>query len=234
MLLLHASGMSSWSWRPNIAALASAHRVYAIDLIGDAGKSEYLTRSNIMRTGQDQAELYDFIAESLGIGPAIVVGASEGGFIATNFALHHPERVKGLVLIAPMGYAGALKAALRITFAQLVPLGSVHDATFRWAFSDEPSLMAEYAEWFPLLMTGTIPAKVPPLAFAPEERQAIAVPVLYVFGTRDNVIGDPERARAMVADVPGARVEILDAGHLVAAERPDEVNTLILGFASGL
>ncbi len=40
MLLLHASVVSSWSWKDNVEALSQDYRTYAVDLIGDVGKSE--------------------------------------------------------------------------------------------------------------------------------------------------------------------------------------------------
>ena len=44
----------------------------------------------------------------------MVVGASEGGFIASNLALWHPDRVQRLILLGPMGYSGAIGAIARL------------------------------------------------------------------------------------------------------------------------
>lgn len=234
MLLLHASGVGSWSWRSNAAELGENYRLFAIDLIGDAGKSEYADLSHVMRTREDQAELYDDIMDQLGISdPAIVVGASEGGFVASNIAVHRPERVDRLILLGPMGYAGATGAVLRIMGAQFFPLEPIQDATFRWAFSDAPNVIAEFDVWFRLLMSDTFPVKVAPLPLPPEERQSIAAPTLFIFGTRDNLVGDPEAARTVVSDMPDASVAVVEAGHLMGVERPSEINALILSFVSG-
>lgn len=233
MLLLHASGVSSWSWRVNAAALGAAYRLYAIDTIGDAGKSEYATLETVLKTREDQAALYDEIMDKLGIeGAAVVVGASEGGFIASNLAVHRPERVERLVLLGPMGYSGAAGAVLRIMGAQYFPLAPIQDATFRWAFSDADAVIAEFNEWFRLLMAQTLPVKVAPLPLPAAERQAIAAPTLFVFGTRDNLVGDPEAARALVSDMGDVRVEVVEAGHLMGAETPDRIDRLILDFAA--
>jgi hypothetical protein len=163
-------------------------------------------------------------------GSAIVVGASEGGFIASNLAVHRPERVDRLILLGPMGYAGATGAVLRIMGAQFMPLGPVQDATFRWAFSDAPAVIAEFNEWFRLLMSDAFPVKVAPFPLPVEERRSIAAPTLFVFGTRDNLVGDPEAARALVSDMPDASVAVVEAGHLMAVERPAEIEALILDF----
>ena len=39
LVLLHGGGLSSTAWFTNIAQLSANHRVYAVDAIGDAGKS---------------------------------------------------------------------------------------------------------------------------------------------------------------------------------------------------
>lgn len=84
LLLLHASGVAGWSWKFNAQALSEKYRIYAIDLIGDAGKSELASMDHVLENGRDQAELYKEISEKLGANKAFVAGASEGGFIASN------------------------------------------------------------------------------------------------------------------------------------------------------
>jgi pimeloyl-ACP methyl ester carboxylesterase len=230
MLLLHASGVSGWSWKFNIEGLSREYRTYAIDLIGDAGKSKFASLDNIMKDGHDQAELYREISENLDVDKAFVVGASEGGFIGSNYAIDYPERIEKLVLLGPMGYAGATQSVLRIMLAQFFPIKPIQESTFSWAFSDSPELENEFGEWFQLIMSGIKPAKVTPLPFSVEQRQSIQVPVLFVFGERDNLVGDPEKARSLVQDIPDVRVEVVDAGHLMGGELPEQVNGLILDF----
>lgn len=232
LILLHASGVASWSWGPNMPALAAQYRVHAIDLIGDAGKSALSDLGMRFRSGADQAAHYAEVMDLLGIERAAVIGASEGGFIATNLALHHPGRVERMALLGPMGYSGAIGAVARIFLTQFFPVPALQRATFRWAFSDDPALLEDYAEWFALVMSGLRPAKVPPLPFGAEARAAISVPTLFVFGTRDRLVGDAETARALVQDVPGAQVRLVAAGHLMAAESPDVVDPILLSFLS--
>lgn len=230
LLLLHASGVAGWSWKYNVDALSEHYRTYAIDLIGDVGKSEYASLDHVMKTVQDQVALYTEITDKLGIEKAYVVGASEGGFIGSNYALYAPERVEKLALLGPMGYSGAVESILRISVAQFFPLKPIQTNTFRWAFSDSDALMEDFGEWFRLFMSEVTPIKVPPLPLPAADRQQITVPVLFVFGSRDNLVGDPVAAEALVQDMPDVRVEIVEAGHLMGAEIPDQINELLLAF----
>jgi pimeloyl-ACP methyl ester carboxylesterase len=59
------------------------------------------------------------------------------------------------------------------------------------------------------------------------------VPLLLVLGEKDNLVGNPEAARALVQDIPDIQVEVLDTGHLIGAEQPEQVNKLILQFFEG-
>jgi pimeloyl-ACP methyl ester carboxylesterase len=230
LFLLHASGVAGWSWKFNVEGLSQRYRTYTVDLIGDAGKSEFTSLKHVMANGADQARLYAEIADELGVDKAYVVGASEGGFIGTNYALHYPERVEKLALLGPMGYAGATQSIVRIMFAQFFPLKPIQEYTFSWAFSDSQVLKEAFGEWFRLYMTEYIPAKVSPMPFSAEERQSLQVPVLFVFGETDNLVGDPEAATALVQDIPDVQVEIVDAGHLMGGEQPEQINALIVGF----
>ena len=185
-----------------------------------------------MRTGEDQADLYAEIADQFGIEKSVVVGASDGGAIASHYALKYPGRVEKLALMGPMGYAGANESIIRISFAQFFPLKPVQKSTFKWAFSDSDKLIEEFSEWFTLTMTGytggTI--RVAPSMLSAEQRQSFQMPVMFIFGTRDNLVGDPQAAKALVQDVPDVRVEIVEAGHLMGGEIPEECNQLLLDF----
>lgn len=232
MMMLHASGVAGWSWKFNVEELSQYYRTYTIDTLGDVGKSEYTDIDNILKDGEDQADLYAEIADQLGIEKAVVVGASDGGAIASYFAIHYPERVEKLVLMGPMGYAGATRSIISIMFAQFFPLEPIQNATFKWAFSDSDVLIEEFGEWFTLTMTEYVGGaiRVAPSELSPEQRQSIQVPVLFIFGTRDNLVGDPQAAKELVQDVPDVRVEIIEAGHLMGGENPEECNQLILDF----
>ncbi len=230
LILLHASGVAGWSWKHNAQELSRHYQLFVIDTIGDAGLSSYHDLNKLLKTGRDLADFYTGIFSMLDIETAVIVGASEGGFLGTNIALHHPERVEKLILAGPMGYSGAGKSVMRITLAQLFPLNIFQEGTERWAFGTDKKVRDDFGEWFQLLLSSTAPKKVAPFAFSSEQRQSLSVPVMFIFGERDNLVGNTEAAVALVQDIPDVRVKIVDTGHLVAAEKPEMVNRMIIDY----
>ena len=230
LVLLHVSGVPSWSWQYNIQELSRHYRTYAIDTIGDAGASELKTRDHYPEDGKAQARLYSEIFDKLGIKSTYIAGGSEGGFIGTNIALYAPTRVKKLALLGPMGYGGTTASVLRIMLVQFFPLKPIQDSTIPWAFGDDPKVTRFSGEWLRLFMTETFPRKARPVPFTPGQLRNIKVPVLLVLGKRDNLVGDPENTRPLAQNIPDVRIEVLNTGHFVGVEQPQKVNRLIIEF----
>jgi len=91
VLLLHASCLSSWSWIYNVEELSKHYRVYAIDTIGDAGKSVLNDLDNYPQDGKALSDLYIEISDKLGAQHAYVVGASQGGIYCNELCPNAPE-----------------------------------------------------------------------------------------------------------------------------------------------
>jgi pimeloyl-ACP methyl ester carboxylesterase len=231
MLLLNAAAMSGWSWLPNVGALNEVYRTYAVDTLGEAGKSRLTDVSVYPPDGKAYADLHVEITDALGIERAYVVGASFGGYMATSYALHYPERVEKLALLGPMGMTPQTGAtAARIAVAQFFPIEPIQRSTARWALGDSPQVLEESSEWFQVVVTGMMPAESQPVAFTPEQLATLEVPVLLVIGERDALTGDPEAVKALAGHVPDIQIEVLDSGHLIGMEHPDRVNELLMAF----
>ena len=233
LFLLHASAMSSWSWLYNVEALSARYRTYAVDTIGDAGKSVLADVDHAPADGAALAELYAGLMDRLGVTKASFIGASQGGFIATNIALHRPERVDKIVLSGPMGYGGTNASVLRILLTTIFPIKPFHAGTLRWAFGDDPRVQAAIGEWFRLILEGVISRQPRPRPFSGDELARLDCPVLLILGSRDGLVGNPERSKRAVKPIRDVRIEVLDTGHLVSAEKPSEFNRLVLNFLSG-
>lgn len=230
LFLLHASAMASWSWLYNVDGLNARFRTYAVDTIGDAGKSVLADIARSPQDGPALAGLYADLMDKLGVEKASFMGGSQGAFLSANMALHRPERVDKLVLCGPMGLGGTNASVLRILLTTMFPLKAFHKSTIRWAFGDDPEVRAAIEEWFRLILEGVVSRQPRPRPFSPEELRSLKQPVLLVLGSRDGLVGSPARSMKAAQDIPDVRIEVLDAGHLVSAERPDEFNRLVLDF----
>jgi pimeloyl-ACP methyl ester carboxylesterase len=231
VLLLHAAGMSASSWLYNIEGLNKHYRTYAIDNIGEVGKSVLNDLDKFPSDGKALSDLYTEISDKLGVTNAHVIGASNGGFIATNYALYAPERVKKLVLLGPMGVTPATDSTIQKIEQSTSPNTQLSpEQMLRWALGDNPKVLEACGEWFGLVMSGTTPRVAAPIPFKPEQLQSISIPVLLILGEKDNLVGDPEKVKELAQNVPDIQIEILNTGHLISADQPDTVNNLIYKF----
>ncbi|MFJ8105501.1 alpha/beta fold hydrolase [Streptomyces sp. NPDC096132] len=97
LLLPGGGGATSASWFAQAAELARVRRVYAVDLIGAAGRTE----ASGARTVADLGDWLDALLAGLGVERADLGGHSHGAWIALHYALRAPERVRRLFLLDP-------------------------------------------------------------------------------------------------------------------------------------
>src|SRR5438552_1214348 len=97
LVLVHGLGGSHVNWMAVAPALARDARVLAVDLAG-FGRTPLGERSADVHANRI---LLDRFLEGVAAGPAVLVGNSMGGLVAMMEAALAPERVAGLVLVAP-------------------------------------------------------------------------------------------------------------------------------------
>lgn len=100
IVMLHGGMGDHRAVLPLVAPLTSSYRVVAPDLRG-SGRSWWGSPLTFDRLTDDVAALLDH----LGVDRAVVGGASQGTGVALRFALRHPNRLAGLVMVQPI-YAG--------------------------------------------------------------------------------------------------------------------------------
>jgi pimeloyl-ACP methyl ester carboxylesterase len=99
LIFLHGSWEEGSQWLPLFEFLAHEFHCFAPDLLG-FGESECpLIQYSIALEVECLAEYL----EALRLRQVYIVGHSLGAWIATSYALKYPERVKGLILLAPEG-----------------------------------------------------------------------------------------------------------------------------------
>lgn len=231
VLLLHYGGMSASMWLHNIEGLSRYYRTYAIDHIGEAGKSALNDLDAYPRDSKALSDLYAEIADRLGIAESYVIGASNGGFIGMSYALYAPQRVKALALLGPAGLAlPPVRMFLNFLLLALFPTQRFKRHLRRRSLGQHPTVLETCDEWVRLMMDGVKPKTATPKGFPPDQFENLRIPLLLILGERDNVIGAPERVKRRVQNLPQVQIEVIDAGHLMAIERPDAVNARMLEF----
>jgi len=94
LVLLHGLLVSGELFAPVLDALAARHHLIVPDLRGH-GRSAHLPGPDTVEQLADDIAL---LLDTLGMGQADVLGYSQGGAVAQQFARAHPGRVRRLVL----------------------------------------------------------------------------------------------------------------------------------------
>src|SRR5665213_3596694 len=99
--MLHGASSNLRVMRPLADRLARDHRVILIDRPGHG----WSTRARLDdSTPAIQGRMIEQALEKLGVGPAILVVHSWAGALGARMALDYPQRVVGLVMLAPVAY----------------------------------------------------------------------------------------------------------------------------------
>ncbi|MFJ7217905.1 alpha/beta fold hydrolase [Amycolatopsis sp. NPDC098790] len=231
-VLLPGRAGTAVMWAPNVPAWSRRGPVYALDLIGEPGRS---TQTAPIRDSAGQAAWLSEVLDALGHGTVHLVGYSFGGWLAANHAARSGHRLASLTLIDPVRTFGELPVPLLLrTTLALVP-GLSHwgrPAFIRWISGgadvapDDPVAAVIEAG----MRTYRIALPTPEL-LTDDQLRSIGIPVLALIAGR-SVIHDAAKAGARArALLPDTRVEVWpDATHAIAGEAADAVNDRVLAF----
>ena len=217
VLLIHDLGDDASVWTDVIDTAFAHHRVAAVDLPGHGGSAP----STGPLTARDVTAGVERAAAQLGAGAISLVGHGAGGWLALDFARHHPTRVSHLVLINAWWLPGD---EIRRT---LMP-HSRDEARLMTALLDGRAFtppdfvlddLARHTDEGPIArLLGTTPDPLPP--FDPIELHALAIPVTIIWSRHDALL-PPALVERLRADLPRATLIQVDAcGHVPMRECP--------------
>jgi len=231
LLLLHATGTSATMWFSNIGPLSSAFRVFAVDILGEPGKSRQV---RLLKNREDCAAWLCDLIQNLGLTRPAMAGLSYGGWHTLNFSLCHPDKVDRIAALAPgasvLPFNWPVLAMLRI-----LPYLPVKPNPLNRFFAKGVCPDALFARQFAL---GARHFRYPDPrksvfteVFSDSELKSIRTPTLFLAGA-DEVIYDPRAAIDRVENlIPGITTALIpDAGHLVSMDQPALVNEQLLKF----
>ena len=253
ILLLHGLPSSSRMFQPLLTRLAKNYHLVAPDYPG-FGHSDWPDPKQFAYTFDHMAQLMNGFTQALSLSHYTLYMQDYGGPVGFRMALAHPERVQALIVqdaVAHNGGLGANWAARRAFWADR----SSHEEALRKNLlslattktrhvGDDPNVELydpdlwtdEYA-----FLNAPGQAQIQSDLFYDYRTNVDAYPkwqtwmrqmqpkLLVVWGKHDLSfdVGEPERYRA---DVPDAKVVVLDAGHFALDTKADEIAEFVREF----
>jgi 3-oxoadipate enol-lactonase len=235
LVLIHGLADDHRLWRKAVPDLALRHRVILYDVRGHGQSTAGSADGTLGQLGADLARLMDVI----GLERAAIAGFSLGGTIAMRLAIDHPEKVDVLFAVATSSrvntaaaqwyadraaMAGAeLKATIdRDTVdAYHISPGELEEGlAIRRQSTQDPAGYRNAAQ----AMAGLRAAPLDP------ELVKIRARTLIVCADLDQHC-PPRAGEIIAAGVPDSTMEIiLGSGHMLPAEKPQELAGLVVGF----
>jgi pimeloyl-ACP methyl ester carboxylesterase len=235
IVLLHGAGFDHTAWALHSRWFAHhGFGVLAPDLPGH-GRSSGAPLATIAEMADWTAALLD----AAGVAKAKLVGHSMGSLVALETAARHPARVSALSLI---GTAATMTVGPDLLKAAETNDHSAIDMVSIWGLGFQAELGGSLAPglWMHSGAQRVLEQCRPGVLFndlcacnayqnALAAAAQIAIPVTLILGERDMMT--PARAgKALAAALPNARTVVLDgAGHIMMAERPDELLAALQG-----
>ncbi|MEU6991673.1 alpha/beta hydrolase [Streptomyces sp. NPDC046465] len=228
MVFVHGTRFSAGQWSSQLAALGDEFPVTAVDLPGHG------ERSAQPWSLAAATEIIASAVDSLGRGPALVVGHSLGGYASLEFARRCPERLRGLILAGASASTRGLWTAPYQWVAGLVPrvpadrLARWNDRLLRRLYPPdvvEATIRSGYS-------FHTLPAAWSEVRgrFDAGAMRQVKAPVLILNGEKDTVFRSGETAFARAH--PHARVELIPrARHLANFDDPAAFTDAVRRFA---
>jgi pimeloyl-ACP methyl ester carboxylesterase len=238
LVLLHGGRASLTMWSANVSDLSREHRVYAVDIIGQPGKS---VAAKTFQKREDLIPWFSELLDVLKISNANLVGQSYGGWFALAFALSKPERVNKIALISPaacfmpLNFQHAMRGARMFFFPSRAAMRSFKLWETYPKNIEDPQNRAFFEAKLEQLYLGfkhyRCQGELNPDIFSDDELRALKAPLLLLIGQQE-VIYDPaksiDRARRLIPTIE-ARL-IPEASHDLAYFQAEAVDELVLDF----
>ena len=246
---------------PSIAALAKElpdRRFLLMDRPGFGLSTPIAYRAETF--GKTIADIQQAVLDGIGVEKVDVVGHSIGALFALRFALHHPNRVRRVVLLGagPVVQGAGVPAPIRLIGSPFGPVmlrlmrgrravrsmiaGSGHGAAladgripevmlnWRVSVDRETESMHHERAMVQAIVDGS--RYRDGVTFPDAELAAIRQPTLMVYGTLDTLGDSALWKRVMEALPEGELAVINDAGHMVWLDEPAGVARRMEGFLS--
>ena len=249
IILIHGSNASLHGWEPWVEQLGKTFRVITMDtpghgLTGPASNDDYSIAAYI--------NFVDEVARELGVDEFVIGGSSMGGNIAWRYALQHPEKVRGLILVDSSGYPNESRdgpiifsllryAPFRALFQKIHSRRLIEQGV-RNAYNNAPVVTPKLIMRYEELNLRKGQRRATALRFAeniaqtlsPPPRGALNIPTLILWGRKDKLI-PVSYAQKFKRDLPNSSLVIYDnVGHMPQEEIPGRSARDVRAFLEGM
>lgn len=232
VILLHGMSASSTMWYPNAKALAEQHRIFAIDLIIEPGKS-YKTAN--FKNIEEVTAWYEEVFWALKLESFHLIGTSRGGWIATDIALHSKRNIKSLILLSPVQTFMWIPPTTDLLKNIFNVFYSKEDGVWRTmeTLSKNPSKIDEtYMAQYRLgLKNDTVEKFLPQMKpFPNNELSTLKMPVLVLIGD-DDMFNTKHTIKLTEKYLPKGRGEVIsNSGHFLSVDQAEIVDKKMIDF----
>jgi pimeloyl-ACP methyl ester carboxylesterase len=234
LLLLHGFCESNAIFSGLVPELRKSCRVIAPNMPGHAG----LAWDAHIRSLDELAFWLRDLLEVLELDKIVLVGHSLGGYVATAFARHFPERLLGLGLMHSTALADADERKENRTKAMEFIATHGHEAflqVFVKSLFHDPEI--GWLQSLNEITRQTDPEAIMSLTRImrdrPDQHQVVKelqVPLMYITGEKDGLV-KMERSREELQDLPFAVLKrIPEASHMGMYEAPEKVIDAVLSL----
>ena len=230
VVMLHGllvGSMASWYFTA-APALAATHRVRLFDLRGH-GKSERAKAGYDVPTMAGDLES---IAARFTDEPVDLVGHSYGAVVALHFAIHHPGRVKRLVLVEAPLPASRLQELDAFLGMPPESMAGALPGVLQEALARKGRQAARFVDALRFLATeSSLFADLRRAEDIPDDALArVRCPVLCLYGSESSCL---PVGRRVAAAIPNARLVVMPGGHFLPIEAPRALGAHLQEFLDG-
>ena len=244
LVILHGlfGTLDNWQSLARRWATEAGLRVVSVDL-RNHGRSFHSSEHSYALMAQDVLDLFDHL--QLGADTTLM-GHSMGGKVAMRLALDHPERLARLIVvdIAPrfsdMEHQDDILAGLQsvdfttctnrqeadTALAKFVPNVGTRQFLLKNLYRKEDNRFA----W--RINLEVLAAQLAAIGEATTSTAPFLKPALFIRGGKSDYITAEDKLHGIPALFPNSQVAtVVDAGHWVHAEKPDEIFAMVRDFA---
>jgi len=243
-VLLHCFATSLTCWAYNVEPLSQNRRVYALDMMGQPGKS---IPDAPIKNRNDLAEWLTDSLDQLGIDRTDLIGYSFGGFTGLNYAMRAPDRVDKLILLSPAGSLVPLwkQFYIRGLVSSLLPSLSPLLAKrlwFEWMFYrpklGEDKTRRIYDRLLNQFALGQRHFRsaggVLPITYTDDELRSVRSPTLVLIGEQESLLDPVAAIRRARQLIPRVQAELIpQASHDLPVSQAETVNQRVQAFLEG-